>query len=142
MADLKSQIKRRLSSIGVERERLQRKLAMLGELEKELRTLLSDRSGATGRVGRPRRSVGKVDASATAQAIQRVLKGGAKTKQEVANVLSEEGFDFGGKAPARVVHLTISNMRRHGTVEQASDGKFSLQGHSPNSRNGKLRAIA
>ena len=115
---------------------------MLGELEKELRTLLSDRSGATGRVGRPRRTVIKVDASATAQAIERLLKGGAKTKQELAQVLGSEGFDFSGKAPARVVHLTVSNMRRHGTVEQASDGKFSLQGHSGTSRNGKARSSA
>lgn len=132
MAELKSQIRRRLAAIGAERERLQRKLGLLAEVEKELRSLLQQPQA----VARPKRvekspRSGGAKAAATGAAsemIERVLSEGAKSKGELANALEAAQFDFEGKAPGRVVHQALVSMMRKGLIEKTQDGKLAVLG--------------
>ncbi len=126
MADtvIRRNIQARLSEIAAEKQRLQKRLSTLGELEKELRALLSEQPDLTGLESGPAgRFLNGSDRLMTI--IGSTLAAGPKTLEELEESAAKYNFDFGQKSAKRVLHFKSLGMLRAGLTEKSS-GKWRL----------------
>ncbi len=130
--DIRAQIEQKLMAFSAERYRLQHRLTIVMEIEKELRALLAQQEELKPA---PVEIVRQPKIGSTAEdgtnapavlAIQRLLQESPKTKEQLAEYLQRDKFGFDDKSPARVVHLTLVNMKRRGLVEQTPTGQWRL----------------
>jgi hypothetical protein len=141
MADnIRNQIERRLMEYAAEKYRLQQRMAVVLEMERELRGLLAQQEElqsepdgntqqplAVAHASNPTNGNGAGASEALAgMAIQRLLSGGSKTRDQLIHDLRQEKFEFSGKSAARVVHLTLVNLKRRGLANQTPAGLWRL----------------
>jgi hypothetical protein len=129
MADIHNDIERRLTELFGERQRLQSRLAVITEIERELKSLLAHqreliRVPKIGSNGFPPNL--NDDTSAAAQAVLRLLLNHPRSKEQIAELLKEERFSFGDKSPARVIHFTLLNLKKQGLAEPMPTGEWRL----------------
>jgi hypothetical protein len=128
LADARQSIVRRLMTYGAERRRLEQRLAVIGELEKEFQELLREVDN------REQPSLIKEDLSTNGfphepynnavvkELLQRAIKSGPKTLDELVRISHQAGIDFGEKSPARVIHFNLVNLKNSKTVDR--DGEL------------------
>jgi hypothetical protein len=131
--DLRQSIEKRLMAFRVERRRLQTRLALVIEIEKEYELLLAEADQMT--------LSAKIDESGTAK-LSEIVKAeedeestNAKLKEFLLAQLEHEpralddlvhlalngGFNFGTKSPARVLHFNLLNLKNSGLLEKEGD---------------------
>ena len=135
MADIHNDIERRLIELSNERMRLQSRLSIISEIERELKALLArqreliriPKVGANGSPPSITPSQIIQEISPVATAILRLLDRGPTGKERLSELLETERFAFGDKSPARVIHLTLLNLQKQGLVESMPTGEWKLR---------------
>lgn len=119
----------RLLALAAERERLTRRLALIDELEKELRALfqsqkiLLDDEAAGSDPGTALKA--HVSNHAIRTFLTEKLKySSPQSKAQLAGALIKRGFDLRGRSVARVVHMNLVTLMNLGTIEPDSTGVY------------------
>jgi hypothetical protein len=127
--DLRQALTRRLATLTVEKRRLQARLVLLEELEKELRALLdgSEQQSLPNieEPGQVRLSELADDGSqgpALKLFLQEQLNQGPKSLDQLVIAVRDGHFDFGGKSIARALHFHLLNLKNSGLIEKNDKG--------------------
>jgi hypothetical protein len=123
--DIRQNVTRRLMAIVAERRRLESRMSVLTEVEKELRAILEDEPQGT--LLQPESSQ---STTLTEQLNQNArlknfivaqLRSGPKMLNQLVDAAHRNGFDFGEKSALRVLHFNLLNLKNAGTVEKEGE---------------------
>jgi hypothetical protein len=127
VADTRQSVVRRLMTYGAERRRLEQRLAVIGELEKEFQELLREMDNRE----QPMLIKEETPANGTQpelynnavvkELLQRALKAGPKTLDDLVRVAHQAGINFGEKSPARVIHFNLVNLKNSKIIDRDGD---------------------
>jgi len=53
--------------------------------------------------------------------LQRAVKGGSKTLDDLVRIALQSGLNFGEKSPARVIHFNLVNLKNAGLIDREDD---------------------
>jgi hypothetical protein len=124
VADTRQSIVRRLMTYGAERRRIEQRLAVIGELEKEFQELLREVDNreqpllikeelpANGTQPEPYNN------AVVKELLQRAIRSSPKTLDELVRITHQAGINFGEKAPARVIHFNLVNLKNSKIIER------------------------
>ena len=126
--DLRQALARRVATITLEKRRLQARLVLLEELEKELQTLLNgaEQPSFPG-IEDPRqvRMSELIDEGNQGAALklflQEQLNQGPRTLDQLVIAARDRQFDFGEKSVARTLHFHLLNLKNSGLIEKDED---------------------
>lgn len=127
IVDLKQAMTRRLAGIMMERRRLESRLNLLSELEKELRGLLegSDQpsfpSVGVTELHQVHEPNGQQGSAVKAFLHTYLSREGPKSLDEIVVAARDRNFDFGEKSVARTLHFHLLNLKSSGVVEKEGD---------------------
>jgi hypothetical protein len=134
VADTRQSIVRRLMTYGAERRRLEQRLVVIGELEKEFQELLREvdnreqpllireEAPANGMPPEPYNN------AIVKQLLQRAIKSSPKTLDELVRIAHQAGIDFGEKSPARVIHFNLVNLKNSKIIDRDGElWKFAVR---------------
>jgi len=128
VADARQSIVRRLMTYGAERRRLEQRLAIIGELEKEFQELLrevdnreqpmliKEEPPANGAQPEPYNN------AIVKELLQRAIKSSPRTLDELVRITHQAGINFGEKSPARVIHFNLVNLKNSKIIDR--DGEL------------------
>jgi hypothetical protein len=122
--DLRAAITQRLVGLSAERRRLEARLAVVTEIEKELRGLMQTQTnlGLDGSASpaslSPRDTY---DNGKVKEFLLRQLRAEAQTTDELTEKALQSGFNFGDRSPARIIHFNLLNLKNAGMVELSGD---------------------
>jgi hypothetical protein len=125
--DLRQTISRRLMTILAERRRLEGRINILTEVEKELRGLLEEEhQPALPNTNRRILTAALAEETVNQNArikefIQKQLSAGVKTADELVDLAQKHGFDFGEKSARRVLHFNLLNLKNSGMIEKEGE---------------------
>jgi hypothetical protein len=122
-SDIRQSIVRRLMGYTAERRRLESRLGVIGELEKELQDVLREiDQREQGSLLKPDESSvfssQEANNGAVKEWLQTILRNGSKTLDQIVSQAQEVGISFGDKAPARVLHFNLLNLKNGGMIEK------------------------
>jgi hypothetical protein len=114
---------RRLVALTLEKRRLQSRLAIVEELEKELRTLLEGaaQSSFPSITEPPVPSIELVDEGKQGAAIKLFLQEEISKEPKTLDQLvagARDRFEFGEKSVARTLHFHLLNLKNSGLIEK------------------------
>jgi DNA-binding transcriptional ArsR family regulator len=128
--DIKQALIRRLALLQAERRRIQSRLSVIEEVERELKSLLDIAE-------QPSLSLPNIDdvdklhveelinerekGPALKEFLQKQLKTGPQSLEQLVVAIRESGFDFGTKSAARTIHFHLLNLKNSGLVEKDGD---------------------
>ena len=124
-SELRQSLVRRIMTFLGERRRLEARIAILVELEKELQDVVReiDRKGQQPPLLKtePDALVPSLEGynnAAIKELLQKLLKDGPKKLDELVKGAHDAKVNFGEKAPARVVHFNLLNLKNAGLIER------------------------
>lgn len=142
--NLRQTIERRLAALRMERRRIQARLSVVSEMEKEFEQVLAeaDQMTLSPELNKAAAAVVKetVRISEILKEASEEESGNTRLKEFLINHLTTEGFDleslvtgaisagfnFGTKSPARVLHFNLLNLKNSGLVEKDGE-KWKLK---------------
>jgi hypothetical protein len=126
--EIRQSLVRRIMSFMAERRRLEARIAILTELEKELQDVvreLDQRGQHTSLLKtEPDTLVPSLDGYDNAsikELLQKALKSGPMELAELVQAAHAAKVNFGEKAPARVVHFNLLNLKNAGLIAREND---------------------
>ena len=131
---LRQTIEKRLAAFRIERRRLQVRLNFVTEIEKEYELLLAEadqmtlsprieESGSV-KLSEIVKAAAEEDESTNAKLKEFLLAHlalGALSLEELLTLAHGQGFNFGVKSPARVLHFNLLNLKNSGLIEKEGD---------------------
>jgi len=109
---------------GAERRRLQQRLAIIGELEKEFQELLRevdkrDQPRLINEEPPPEGTSAELYNNAVVKdLLQRAIKAGPKSLEDLVRIAHHSGINFGERSPARVIHFNLVNLKNAGLLNR------------------------
>ena len=124
--DTRQSIVRRLMTYTAERRRLEQRLGLLAELEKEFQELLRELDQRDQprliQDETPSPQTGEVHNNALVkELLQRALKASPKTLDELVQIALHSGINFGEKSPARVIHFNLLNLKNARLIDREGE---------------------
>ena len=123
--DTRQSIMRRLMTYGAERRRLEQRLAVIAELEKEFQEFLREvdqRDQPRLIPDEPPPPAAEMHNNAIIKdLLLRAIKAGPKTLEDLVRIAHQTGINFGEKAPARVIHFNLLNLKNAGLIDRDDD---------------------
>jgi hypothetical protein len=138
MQDIRAGLKERLGAVAKERADLQARLTEVGDREIALKALLQQEESKFGKL-EPRLPFN----GAIKQRADSPVKGGTPLSRLILTAIQEakkplmlddfkqaaqsRNFDFGTKAPGRVLHWALVGMEESNILERADNGGYQLK---------------
>lgn len=110
-------------AIVAERRRLEARLGILAEVEKELRGLLQTQADLPLNQPAPTPPLSEptnresYDNAKVKELLVNEIKTGEKTTEQLTELALRAGFNFGEKSPSRVIHFDLLNLKNAGLIE-------------------------
>jgi hypothetical protein len=126
VADTRQSIVRRLMTYGAERRRLEQRLVVVGELEREFQELLRevdhrDQPRLIKEESPPPTEDHLHNNAVVKELLTRALKAEPRTLADLVRIALHSGINFGEKAPSRVIHFNLLNLKNAGVINRDGD---------------------
>ena len=134
MRSIQDDLQHRMTALEAERQKLLARLkeidAIKGNLNQVLqaeKTVFSKRKNGKIRVSsKAASSPEAAPGTLTAILVDLLADKKAHLLRELTQGTVNRGYDFGDKAPGRVVHFALLNMSNHGRAERLEDGGWKM----------------
>lgn len=135
MRSIQDDLQHRMTALEAERQKLLARLKEIDSIKGNLnqvmqaeKTVFSKRKNGSIRVSSSKAAGSPEVATGTLTAILGDLLADRKAHLlgEITQGVVNRGYDFGDKAPGRVVHFALLNMSNHNRAERLDDGGWRL----------------